>query len=140
MSGPYDDIFGMPRPEPTGRARMPIRDRAAQFAPFAALTGFGEMIRESERQTESRPVLTEELAAALNESLQHLQETIDEHPRVSVSLFMPDTVKDGGSLLQTEGEACHIDAAARILKLQDGREMIFDDIYAIRILNASEDT
>lgn len=134
MSGPYDDIIGLPYPGDSRRPRMAVRDRAAQFAPFAALTGYAALIRESERQTAPRPVLTEELAAALNEKLQLLQEMEPECPQITVSVFEPDRSKPGGQMTPVSGRLRRLDPAMRILELVGGRKLSLDDIFAVEIV------
>lgn len=135
MRGPYDDIIGTPYPPPAERRRrMSMQERAAQFAPFAALTGFGALIRESERQTQARPALTDELAADLNEKMRLLAEMAPEQPRILVGLFTADRTKPGGCLTQVEGRLRRLDPVMRTLQLVGGKTMPLDDIRAVEII------
>lgn len=134
MKGPYDDIIDWPYPVPGSRPRMPMQDRAAQFAPFAALTGFGALIRESERQTEAQPVLTDELAMALNETMRRLQELEGERPQILVRYFEADRSKPGGQTVSIEGRLRRLDPVARTLELIGGRTLSLDDIWAVEIV------
>ena len=79
MSGKYDDILTLPHPVSAVHPQMPLKDRAAQFSPFAALTGYEEAVQETARLTESRPELDEDRKEALNEILGKLAEHIPHH-------------------------------------------------------------
>ena len=103
MEHSYDDIISLPRPETPGHPPMPVRDRAAQFAPFAALTGYGDAITEEARLTEEKIELGEEEAAQLNEKLATLQQRAAEKPLVRVLCFQRDAVKEGGAYVPVLG-------------------------------------
>ena len=87
MSGRYDDILRRERPQIPGHPAMPRAARAAQFAPFAALTGYGAVVAEVNRQTEPRADLAEDAQAALQETLRRLAARADEHPRLAASFW-----------------------------------------------------
>ena len=101
MTGPYDDMLNLPHPTSRRHSRMSRSDRAAQFAPFAALSGHGTAIAETARLTERRIELDEDVKAALDFKQQMLMDRIDEHPDVSVTWFQPDGKKDGGRYVTT---------------------------------------
>ena len=90
MSGRYDDILRRERPQIPGHPAMPRAARAAQFAPFAALTGYGAVVAEVNRQTEPRADLAEDAQAALQETLRRLAARAGEHPRLAATYFVPD--------------------------------------------------
>ena len=113
--GKYDDIIDLPHPEPQTRPRMPMRDRAAQFSPFAALRGHHSAIEEAERLTDRRIELDEYEVARVDAALQMIREKIDEHPAVSVTYFVPDERKAGGSYQSAEGIVKRIDTVAGVL-------------------------
>ena len=94
----YRDMIDLPYPGESKHTRMPVRDRAAQFAPFAALTGFGAVLKETERITEKRIELDEYEKEKLNENLRLLLEKQESRPEITVTFFVPDEKKDGRSI------------------------------------------
>lgn len=110
---------------------MPERNRAAQFAPFAALSGYESVIRETERRTQTRPELAEDEIAELNARLQHLSDCLAAAPQVSITYFVPDRYKTGGSFRTVQGTVRKIDPIYHRLTLTDGREVPLDAITAI---------
>ena len=99
----YDDIINLPHHISPTRQRMSMHDRAAQFAPFAALVGYDEAVAETARLTELRPELDEQEQRAINERLAYIAEHIDEHPEVRIKYFVPDECKSGGAVLEFNG-------------------------------------
>ena len=95
--GPYDDIINLPHHVSTRHPQMPIKDRAAQFSPFAALTGYAGEVTEAARITETRIELTEDQKAKLDERLCLLEDIFPERPNVTFIYFVPDQRKQGGS-------------------------------------------
>ena len=90
MSSPYDDIIQMPYPTSTKHPRMSIANRAAQFSPFAALSGHSAALAETARLTDQEIELTEDLKAVLDQKQRILSEHVKEHPQVTVTWFQPD--------------------------------------------------
>lgn len=101
--GPYDDIIDLPRPISTKHPRMTMSQRAAQFAPFAALTGHNAAIMETARLTDTQLQLEESDLKELNERLTLLLSRIEEQPEVTLTHFIPDALKNGGRYIQTKG-------------------------------------
>ena len=130
-SFPYDDIISLPHHVSLTRPQMPLRDRAAQFAPFAALTGYGEAIDETARYTEKRRELDENERAVLDNRLNFLAARLEDKPQVEIEHFVPDIRKDGGEYVRTKGRLAAISATARTLVLADGTTIAIDDITAI---------
>ena len=97
MSTKYDDILHLPRFISKNRKHMSNYDRAAQFAPFAALTGYGEMVHETARLTDSKIELSEDKIEELNLKLTLLQESLSSSPIATITYFEPDEKKEGGS-------------------------------------------
>ena len=128
MSGPYDDIINLPHPTSQRHPRMPVRDRAAIFSPFAALSGHGAAIAETARLTERRIELDEDTRAELDRRQAILLEHMDEQPEVTVTWFQPDEKKDGGAYLTTTGRLKKIDALGRRLVLLDGTDIPLEDV------------
>ena len=127
----YDDIIDIPRWNPKSHPRMSEYDRAAQFAPFAALTGYDAMVSETARKTEARNELDEEQMLVLNEALSSVVERLNEHPRVSVTWFRKDARKKGGAYVKTEGTVRDVDLTGRFILLKEGNRISLDDIVSI---------
>lgn len=133
MSGTYDDIIALPHPEPRTHPRMSLHDRAAQFSPFAALTGHSAAIAETGRLTASRITLDESEIARVDAALQRLRELLPQAPAVSITYFVPDERKAGGSYQTVTGTARRIDTANGVLLLTDQRAIPIPDILDVAI-------
>lgn len=130
MNNPYNDIINLP-PYVTKHSHMSLYDRAAQFAPFAALTGFGALINETARLTDSKPELDEETARILNERLKIIEENIKLKPEITATYFVPDKKKSGGSLQKYSGKIRRVDEFARELVFTDKSVLSIDEILFI---------
>ena len=133
MSGNYDDIIALPHPEPRTHPRMSHHDRAAQFSPFAALTGHSAAIAETGRLTDSRITLDESEMARVDAELQRLQELLPSRPTVSITYFVPDERKAGGSYQTITGKVKRIDTVNGVLLLTDQRVIPIPDIFDVAI-------
>ncbi len=129
--GRYDRIINMDRPFDPDHKPMSLHNRAAQFAPFDALTGFGGRIYESSRLTEERIELGDEQKLALNERMQIIQEHIKERPEIRITYFIPDETKDGGAYRTVTGVVHKIDEYEERVLLEDETRIAFDDIFRI---------
>ena len=127
MSGPYDDIIDLPHPTSERHPRMPMANRAAQFSPFAALSGYDDAVKETARLTDGKIGLTEEEKANLDARLQLLEPGI----AASFTYFQPDSRKQGGAYVTASGEVKRIDGIAREIILMDGRRIPIDDILEV---------
>lgn len=123
--GRYDDILNTHWPRPTSRPRMSIEDRAAQFAPFAALTGYDDVLTETARLTQRPVFLTEESLEELNRQLKLAAVKIDTQPEVTMTVFYEDARKEGGRFETVTGNLKKIDLYQGGLVLADGREIPF---------------
>ena len=132
MKGPYDDIIALPHPTSRRHPRMPAADRAAQFAPFAALTGYAAAVKETARETEAFTELAEDEAAALDRQLRLLEERVRQRPWVVLTCFQPDQRKTGGAYVEVQGRVKRMDAAAGAITLEDGREIPVSYILEIK--------
>lgn len=114
---PYEDILHLPHHRASGRPHMSLYDRAAQFAPFAALSGFDGVIAETGRLTERRKELSEEDGERLNQRLAAIARALQrgEHPRVAVTCFVPDPRKPGGAYREHTGRVRRIDAVEKTI-------------------------
>ena len=133
MSGNYDDIIALPHPEPRTHPRMSLHDRAAQFSPFAALTGHSAAIAETGRLTDSRITLDESEMARVDDALQRLRELLPQAPAVSITYFVPDERKAGGSYQTITGAVRRIDTVNGVLLLTDQRAIPIPDILDVAI-------
>ncbi len=131
MSFEYEDILYLPHHVSKTRARMSQADRAAQFSPFAALTGYDAAVAETARVTCDRVELSEDARMELNEMLNGLARRLGEGPRAAVTHFVPDERKAGGSYVVTEGVVRRIYSQEGYLVMEGGLEISFRDIIGI---------
>lgn len=127
----YDDIIGLPHHVSATRPRMSMIDRAAQFSPFQALTGYGAAIQETGRLTDRKIELSEDERILLDMKQQILLDNIRERPDVSITYFIPDERKDGGSYVKVTGNVKKIDDYQRLLILTDRAQIPLDEIVDI---------
>lgn len=129
----YDDIIHLQRPLSKKNPPMPMAKRAAQFLPFAALTGFEGEIAEAARLTEEARSLGEDALMALDEQLSLLRQRMGEQPAVSVVRFVPDERKAGGRYETVTGRLRRLDEANRVLILTDGSRIDLDTIAELTV-------
>ena len=132
--GKYDDIIHLPHPTSERHPRMSRQDRAAQFSPFAALTGLGAALQESARLTERRLIPDEYEQAEMDKKLQNLRENLSRQPAVVITHFVPDDRKEGGSYRRTEGRVRKLLEFERQLVLTDGTTLAIEDILELELL------
>ena len=131
MNGKYDEIMGLPHHISKTRPQMPMSDRAAQFAPFAALTGYDAAIKETGRLTDERIELDVEALSALDMKYQLLMEALDEAPEVTITYFQPDERKAGGKYITATGAVKKVDDFERRITMRDGTRIPTDDVLSI---------
>ena len=127
----YEDMMALPRHVSARRAPMSRQDRAAQFAPFAALTGFDGVIAETGRLTDSCADLTETEVELLDGQLRSIYDHIGQQPWAEITWFCPDSRKKGGAYISTEGNGVKIDLYNRAVHMQDGTVIPIDRIRNI---------
>ena len=128
----YDDIIHLPHHQSGTRPHMSLHDRAAQFSPFAALTGYDAAVEEAARLTEQKLELSEEEKAAIGAKLTEIKEHIKERPEVTVTYFVPDERKAGGTYVTVTGTVRRIDEFERIVVMQDQSRIGIDDIIVLQ--------
>ena len=128
---PYEDIVNLPPHISKKHPQPSMMDRAARFAPFAAITGYEEMVLEEARVTEERVDLDEGALSFLNEKLNMIREFLDEEPEVTITYFEPDKKKSGGAYVSIAGVVKRIDEYEHLVILTDGKKILIEDIYAI---------
>lgn len=131
--GCYDDILYLPHPVSRVHPQMDRLSRAAQFSPFAALSGYEDAIRETGRLTEERVVLCEDEKELLDEKLRQIRAQIAQRPKVTITYFVPDARKEGGTCRSVTGTVRRIDGIGQRVVLQDGREIPMDDIVRLEV-------
>ncbi|MBO7088645.1 MAG: hypothetical protein J6W70_01965 [Lentisphaeria bacterium] len=127
MATPYDDIIRLPHHVSRNHPQMPLRDRAAQFAPFAALTGYEAAVGETARLTAERRELDAQEAEELNRRLTDLAARLKDRPEVTIEYFVPDERKSGGAYVTVTGVVRHISIAERLLVMEDGAVIPMDE-------------
>lgn len=130
-SGKYDDIINLPHHISKKHPRMSLEARSAQFAPFAALTGYDEVIRETARITNKRIEINEEMKAILNEKLLIIKSQIQTRPCITVTYFVPDSKKDGGKYVSVTGKVAKIDEYRQKILLENKIEIPISEIIEI---------
>lgn len=131
MSWKYDDILYLEHHVSPKRAPMSMTDRAAQFAPFAALAGHDAVIRETARITDQPIELTDSRRSELDAQLQALSERLEAQPMVAITHYVPDERKQGGAYVRVIGRIKKVDATARAVVLTDGSGVDMDTITDI---------
>lgn len=128
----YGDIISLPHHVSNTHPHMPVSDRAAQFAPFAALTGYGDVIRETARWTEVEPELTEDEKELLNYKLILACTRTDGKHKTEITYFVPDSKKAGGAYHKAAGKIRRVDADAGMLFMENGEKIGVERIVDIR--------
>ncbi|MCB6570575.1 YolD-like family protein [Eubacterium limosum] len=131
MTDTYDDIITLPHHRSTSRAHMSNYDRAAQFSPFAALTGYDDAVKETARLTDSKVELDEYELQSLNEKLNRIQDALNEEPEVSITYFVADNKKSGGSYKSISGIVKRIDEFEHLVLMRNGMKIPIEDIFEI---------
>jgi len=125
----YDDIINLPHYESKTRKRMSLEARSAQFAPFAALTGYDDKVKETARRTDKRIELSDEEYNIINTKLQMIKEHIQEQPEINFVIFVKDKLKDGGKYEEVKGKVRVIDEVNEEIILIDKRKILLKNIY-----------
>lgn len=128
----YEDIINLRPPTSEKHPRMSLHDRAAQFAPFAALTGHDAAISETARVTEEKAELSDDAKENLTRKLQIIEELSESKIPVSVTYFVPDEKKRGGRYITKTGLVKRIDEYERKIVFQDKTSVPIDEISEIQ--------
>lgn len=129
--GNYIEIIDLPHHTSSTRPRMSVQDRAAQFSPFAALTGYDAAVKETARLTDQRIELDEYEKALLDEKLQIVQEHLKDSVEVTITYFLPDARKTGGKYILYTGGVKKIDRYERTLVMMEGIKIPIEDIIEV---------
>ncbi len=131
MKTPYDDIINLPRHTSLKRHKMPKIKRAAQFAPFAALAGHEDAVRETARLTNRRIELDDYLKYDISDKLQAIAARIENQPEVTITYFKPDPKKEGGEYLTTSGKVKKIDKYKQVVVMNAELKIPINEIIRI---------
>jgi len=129
----YEDIINLPHYELKNHERMSIYSRSAEFAPFAALTGYKESIKETSRLTNNKKEISEDVKELINIKLQEIENNIKEKPYIEVIYFKNDKIKQGGEYIEYQGNIKKIDLINRKLIFIDNKRIDLNSIYEIRM-------
>lgn len=127
----YDDIIHLPHHASQNHPQMSMHDRAAQFAPFAALTGYEAAVGETARLTSERRELDPQEAEELNRRLTDLAARLKDRPKVTIEYSVPDERKSGGAYVTVTGRVRNISVAERLLVMEDGTEIPMEDVDSV---------
>lgn len=130
----YADLLHLPHHTSPRHPPMPRENRAAQFAPFAALTGHGDAVEETARLTQPRAVLDEGVIAELDTRIGQLRAQIDAHPLAEITYFVPDKQKAGGAYVTVRGRVRKIRALEKQIVLEDGTIVPIEQVMELRLL------
>ncbi len=130
---PYEDIINLSRPK-SNREKMSMSDRAAQFSPFAAVVGHDAAVEETARVTDRKIELDEYAKESVNAKLQSIFERISDKPEATITYFVPDIKKAGGSYQTVTRRIKKINEIKRVLVLEDNEDIPIDDIFEIEII------
>ena len=132
ISHKYDDIINLPHHVSKKHPQMSLHDRAAQFSPFAALTGHKAAINETARLTDEKQILSEDVIAKLNEQLNLIKENISSNPIVTITYFVPDDRKSGGAYISNTGVVKKINENNHTVVLTDKTVIPIEQISEIQ--------
>lgn len=127
----YEDIINLPHHRSSKRAHMSLHDRAAQFAPFAALTGHEEAIEETARLTDEEVILDENTIEKINQKLYDIVQHLPEKRNVVITYFRPDTLKQGGAYLTDVGSVNKVDEKAKKVFMDSGMAIDMEQIVEV---------
>ena len=139
MTDSYDDIIDLPHHVSSTRRHMTNAERAAQFSPFAALTGYGAAVEETARLTQEKLELDESAKSEINDRLLWLAQRIREAPRARITYFVPDERKAGGRYVTEAGALRRIDEYNHVLVMENGLEIPMEDIFELEAEGRSEE-
>ena len=132
MNNNYEDIKNLPHYEPKYHPRMSSYQRAAQFAPFAALTGYEDLVKESSRLTDRKIELSEYERSILDEKLLLIQNNIKIRPEIIITYFIKDKKKSGGKYITITSNVKSIDLRSRRINKKSNQKILIDDIYDLK--------
>ena len=132
--GKYDDMIDLPNHRSRNHPHMSMDKRAAQFAPFAALTGYGDMIQETGRITGEKRTISEDRKLEIDRTLMMIDSMKGEHPMILAEYYSPNRYKDGGSYIKVTGNVAALDLIDKQIVMTDGTRIRMEDLFELSIL------
>lgn len=129
----YDDIIFLPHHKSSKRPQMSLHDRAAQFAPFAALKGYEDAVIETARHTDSKAILDDNQIEQIDAILQYISDNIALNINITVTYYQPDKRKAGGAYLKHTGVVKKIDSLSRTIVFDNDFILCIDDVFNVEI-------
>lgn len=130
----YQDIINLPHHQSANRPHMSLHDRAAQFAPFAALRGYDDEISETARLTDRQLELNDEQIESINQQIHLIIENIKSVPMAKITYFVPDDKKEGGKYITIEANIRRIDEVQKQIILANGDCIEISKLFSIEML------
>ena len=130
----YDDIINLEHHISKKHKQMSLENRSAQFAPFAALIGYDDAVKETARITDSKIFIDDEIKEIINKTIQQIKNNLNKHVQIKVTYFIPDKLKNGGKYQTEVGIVAKINEYSKIIKLESGTEIPIEEIIELEIL------
>lgn len=130
---PYEDIVNLPSHISKKYPQASIADRAARFSPFAAITGYEDMVQEAARVTKERIILDENIKRELDEKMNMILAHLEDGLILEITYYLPDSKKSGGDYVCSTGSIKRVDTHHRCIQMLDGKEIPIEDIFSIEI-------
>ena len=130
----YDDIINLKHHISKKHKQMSLENRSAQFAPFAALVGYDDAVKETARITDSKIFIDDEIKEIINKTIQQIKNNLNKHVQIKVTYFIPDKLKSGGKYQTEVGIVANINEYSKIIKLESGTEIPIEEIIELEIL------
>ncbi len=130
----YDDIINLEHHISKKHKQMSLENRSAQFAPFAALVGYDDTVKETARITDSKIFIDDGIKEIINKTIQKIKNNLNNHVQIKVTYFIPDKLKSGGKYKTEVGIVAKINEYSKIIKLEAGIEIPIEEIIELEIL------
>lgn len=134
----YDDIINLEHHISKKHKQMSLENRSAQFAPFAALTGYDEAVKETARITDSKIFIDDGIKEIINKTIQQIKNNLNNNIQIKVTYFVPDKLKSGGKYQTKIGIVAKINEYLKIIKLEEGTEIPIEEIIELDIIKNSK--
>lgn len=134
----YDDIINLEHHISKKHKQMSLESRSAQFAPFAALTGYDEAVKETARITDSKIFIDDGIKEIINKTIQQIKNNLNNNIQIKVTYFVPDELKSGGKYQTKIGIVAKVNEYLKIIKLEEGTEIPIEEIIELDIIKNSK--
>lgn len=134
----YDDIINLEHHISKKHKQMSLENRSAQFAPFAALVGYDNAVKETARTTDSKIFIDDGIKEIINKTIQQIKNNLNNNIQIKVTYFVPDKLKSGGKYQTKIGIVAKINEYLKIIKLEEGTEIPIEEIIELDIIKNSK--